>query len=264
MKAKVPTYALITGASSGIGKELAYLLAKKNIQLILHGRNQEELAKIAALLSKSVKVEIFSVDLADSAQRATFITEIKKLPIDLLINNAGFGLYGCTLDYSIAEVRAMIEVNAIAAFELTYAIASNWLKNGQSGTILNVSSVAGEIVMPLSNTYSASKAFLTHFSRGLDAELQNSGIRILTSAPGQIATDFARRASGKAYKDFSQKSVMTAAYAAEQIWKQILQQKSYQIFNWKYQLLTSIIKIFIPQVVLNYYLKRRIKERIES
>lgn len=264
MKAKSEyTYkkAFISGASSGIGEALARLLAKKGIHLILSARNEKSLHELANELSCLVKVDIYAIDLLDPLKRKFLIEKIKEHNPDLIINNAGFGIYGNPLDSSLEEQRAMIEINAIVPFEITYEMAQFWRKKQQTGTILNVSSVAAELLFPLSNVYASSKAFLTHFSRTLDRELRGSKIRILTSAPGQVNTQFATRASKKVKRDFHQKGLMSSQYAAHLIWKQIVSKKSYQVINKYYRFCLFIAKI-TPKTLVENFLFKKIHERI--
>jgi uncharacterized protein len=236
--------ALVTGASSGIGEALVYLLAEKGINLIIHGRNIENLHRIQQELMTKVNIEIVNADLALSEGRNQVINIIQKRMPDLVINNAGFGLYGNAISHEIAKQVEILEVNAHSVLELTLATAKSLLASGKSGVILNVSSCAGEIpITPGFAVYSASKAFVNHFSQSLDVELQPSGIRVLTAAPGFVKTNFSKRAGGVQKSKLYQSLAMTSTFAASEIWRQIEARKAFHVFDWKTRFLVMLSRI---------------------
>ncbi len=208
--------ALITGASSGLGLALCHLLQKQGYSLLVTGR-------------KNLPSAFDSVTADLSKDRRPVIDLIEKHAPDLVINNAGFTYYGPALSHSMD----LFEVNANAAIEITLAAARTLLKHRKQGTILNVSSAAGELSMPYMALYSAAKAALTSFSKSFDAEMRGQGIRTLVSLPGQIDTDFASKASHHQYK---QQRGLKKEYVAQCIWRQIQKGKTIQIIDWKYKL----------------------------
>ncbi|NGX46491.1 MAG: 3-oxoacyl-[acyl-carrier-protein] reductase FabG, partial [Chlamydiae bacterium] len=187
--------ALITGASSGIGAALARLLASKKIALILHGRNEQKLDELASSLSSQVDVSILATDLT---KREALISLIREKVPDLVINNAGFSLYGDALESSVQEQMKIHDVNGAASLEITLEAAHALLRAKKPGVILNVSSVLGDIPSPGTAIYGASKGFVTLFSQSLDYEFAPHHIRVLVSCPGQVVTPFAARAAKKA------------------------------------------------------------------
>lgn len=255
--------ALITGASSGIGCAIAELLAKKNIPLIISGRNEQKLEEIAKKLQTHVPIKIIVAELSIPLDQENLIKILKKDLPDLIINNAGFGIYGPTLDSSYVEQQKILEVNAIAPFHITFELAKTLISQKKTGVILNISSVAADMPFPFLNLYASSKIFLNHFSLALAEELKNSCVSILTAAPGQVNTEFSKRAAKKNIKDFSQVGLMSPEYAAKKLWRQIELRKSYYVFDWRYRLTSFLVRRCIPYNFLKRYLVKSIKKRIK-
>ena len=186
-------YALITGASSGIGEAFARRLARDGRDLILVARSEERLRELGKELGTAhgVGIHIFAVDLTepDSEARLFSETEKKELEIDWLINNAGFGSAG---DFAMLdrdnELR-MIELNITAVVALTHRYLPQ-MRERRSGTIINVSSAAGFQPIPFMATYAATKAFVTSFTEAIAEENRPYGVRILALCPGSTATNF--------------------------------------------------------------------------
>ncbi len=245
--------ALITGASSGIGEALAHLLTQKGISLIVSGRNQERLEKLKA-------EQILVVDLQNREERKKIIETIRQKTPDLVINCAGFGFMGDLLTISVEEQLAMVEVNVMAALEITLEAARALVRAGKKGVILNVSSVAGEFPCPGESVYGATKAFLTKASQALDVEVRVKGISILASCPGMVATDFTNRAAKKQVNNLGS-VVMTPQFAAEEIWRQIEKRKKKHIFNWQYRVLSWFAKYLVPNSLIEKIIWKQIKQR---
>ena len=235
--------ALITGATSGIGEALACLLASKGVSLLLTGRNQAKLEELKSSLK--TEVEIIAADLSVREDRKKVVDLIFERKVDLVINNAGFGTYGEVVEVDTEDLLDMINLDVSAVVELTVEAAKSMKKNDQKGVILNVSSVAAYHVLPNFAVYSASKAFLNTFSRSVDIELQDQGIRVLASCPGRVTTAFQSRASGGKVKSREGGLFMTKEFAAEEIWQQILNEKQIHIFDWKYRL-TTFLAYLVP------------------
>ncbi len=249
--------ALVTGASSGLGRALAVEIAAKGTSLLLTGRNTAELQQTAALLS--VPTELVSIDLSIPSERKELIELIRDKAPDLIINNAGFGIYGDAAETSISEQLKLIEVNITALVDIALESTQTLLKLGKTGTLLNVSSAAAFFPFPSFATYAASKAFVLRFSEALDQELRPHGIRSLTTCPGQIETHFRSRASG----DFPQKNemwTMKTQRAAELIIDQIEHLDPKRIIDWKYRFARILIRL-IPQPVLMKVLRKSIQKR---
>lgn len=255
--------AFITGASSGIGESLCHLLAQKKINLLITGRDPERLMRVANHLQDKVHVMVLPCDLNDREKRKQLIVEVQKHAPDLIINSAGFGLYGEALSHSTNIQLDMIEVNCSALLELTLECARTLIANKKKGVILNISSVAAFYVFPSFAVYSATKAFVNRFSESLNEELQPYGIDVLASCPGMVETQFRHRAGGLTSSSNAEITVMSSQDAAEEIWKQIAKRKPIHLFNWKYRLATSL-RFLIPKKWLSSILKARIEKRISS
>ena len=250
--------ALITGASSGIGEALARLLSSKGYALILTGRNPQRLEKIAQEVKAKKSV---MADLLNPLQRKEIVTIIREQLPDLLVNNAGFGLYGDALSIPVSDQLSILEVNAAAPLELTLEAVRAWASIEKKGIVMNISSTAGEHPCPGMSVYGASKAFLTHVSNGLNTELNSKGIFVLVSCPGMVATNFA---SNAAKKKLAQEKglVMSPTFAAEQIWKQIEKRQEKHIFNWQYRLGSLFATYFMPRSWVKKIIWNRIKQRL--
>lgn len=253
-----PNLALVTGASSGIGRALCDKLAAEGIDLIIHGRDLNRLEEAAGTLRSKVNVQIIRADLADPKERKVVIELIHQRLPDLVVNNAGFGLYNEAINYPVEAEMEILEVNGMALLELTLETAKTLKAAKRKGIIMNVSSVAGFFVFPGSAVYAASKSFVNYISQSLDYELKKDGVRVLAACPGMVDTGFRVRAGGTPLKE--RKGIMTSEYAANQIWKQIMQLKPLHIFDWKYRL-AVFAQYIIPKSIYVKILMKRIKSR---
>ncbi|MBA3957742.1 MAG: SDR family NAD(P)-dependent oxidoreductase [Parachlamydiaceae bacterium] len=227
-------YALITGATSGIGESLSYLLADKGINLILTGRNEEQLQHLSQALSPKVHVITIAADLLNPEERQKVIEALKKYTPELVINNAGFGLYGPAVNHSTAAQLDILSINSLVPLELSLEASKALIASKKKGLIVNVASAAAFLVYPTLAVYSSAKTFLVQASKALDLELAPEGIRMLVSCPGMVFTHFSERASkGKVSSPNGFK--MTPEYAANQIWQQIQTKQQCRIFDWKYR-----------------------------
>ncbi|MGO9640573.1 MAG: SDR family NAD(P)-dependent oxidoreductase [Candidatus Acidiferrales bacterium] len=186
-------WALVTGASSGIGREFAAQLAAGGANLVLTARRRERLEKLAQVLSArhGVLAEVFPADLAQpGAPREIFeFTEGRGITVDLLVNNAGFGAFGEFPKQDVQVLLAMLQVNVNAVLHLTHLYLQGMMARGQ-GDVLIVSSVAAFQGVPYSSTYAATKAFERIFVEGLAEEMRPHGVRVCALYPGSTTTDF--------------------------------------------------------------------------
>ncbi len=190
-------YALITGASKGIGKAIAEELASKQIDLILVARSGSLLKEIAVDLTTryGIKADYLAVDLSDPAASIEITDWIqqKGYALNILVNNAGYGLSGPFEQYSAKENRDMMQVNMNVPVELTNLLIPA-LKKHPKAYILNIASAAAYQAVPGLMVYAATKSFLLRFSRGLAFELKKTHISVTVVCPGGTDTDFAKRA----------------------------------------------------------------------
>jgi uncharacterized protein len=179
--------ALITGASSGIGEEFARRLAERGYELILVARRKERLDELAAELpTKAIPIEC---DLATEADKLPAKVKRRRVQVDLLVNNAGFGLRGHFLDLDPKREAEMVRVNCEAVVTLTHAFLPGMVEHG-SGGIITVASTAGMQPLPYEVTYGASKAFAISFMEALWTELRGTGVRCLVVNPGPVKTEW--------------------------------------------------------------------------
>jgi uncharacterized protein len=186
--------ALVTGASSGIGEAIARQLAANGTELVLVARDTERLKRLAD--SVPVPCQVLTADLDDPIQLLTVEHRLAAQtdPIDLLVNNAGFGFVGNFNDLDLDRECSVVNVNITAVMRLAHA-AGSAMKQRRSGGILNVSSLAGFIPAPNSATYAATKAFVTSFSQALHEELKSHGVHVSALCPGYTRTEFQQRAN---------------------------------------------------------------------
>lgn len=190
--------ALVTGASSGIGQEIARQLAAAGSDLVVVARNSERLEDLAEELAgdHDIEVEVLRADLADRAELDVVAHRLQdsERPIDLLVNNAGFGSSGLFHSLDLDEQSGMIDVNITALQRLSHAAAEVMVSRGRGG-ILNVSSVAGHMAIPQLAVYSATKAFVSSFSEAIHEELAPFGVNVTAICPGATRSEFHQRAS---------------------------------------------------------------------
>ncbi len=186
-------WALITGASAGIGLALAEELASAGTNLVVSARRKDRLESLASRLraNHSVKVEILSADLANpgAPDHIRTFTQAKFLEIELLINNAGFGAYGPFYQSDLKRQLEMLQVNCAAVVHLTHLYLSDMVARGH-GDILILASVAGFQAVPYISTYAATKAFDLRFAEGIAEEVRRYGVHVCALCPGSTETEF--------------------------------------------------------------------------
>ena len=185
--------ALITGASKGIGKELAFLFAKNGCDLVLVARSADTLKTLKEELEESctVSVHTFVIDLCHpgAAQTVFDAVKAKEIDIDYLVNNAGFGDYGSFLDTAWECYERMITLNITTLTNLTHLFANDW-RGRKAGKILNVSSTAAFQPGPMMAVYFATKSFVLHLSEAIGHEFRKEKITVTTLCPGPTRTHF--------------------------------------------------------------------------
>jgi uncharacterized protein len=179
--------ALITGASSGIGEEFARQLARRGYELVLVARRKDRLEQLAEQVPTTAHV--IECDLAFEAEELAGRVERLGADLDLLVNNAGFGLRGHFLGLDAEREAEMVRVNCEAVVRLTHAFVPGMVERG-SGGVITVASTAGMQPLPYETTYAASKAFAISFMEALSMELRGTGVRALVVNPGPVKTEW--------------------------------------------------------------------------
>jgi uncharacterized protein len=241
--------ALITGASSGIGKEFAKVLARNQHNLILAARRFEELEKIAAELGKEFKVKIDCVradlGMADGPQKLVDEIKAKGLSFDILVNNAGFGLLGKFHECSQERMQAMIDLNCCALNRLMRLVLPDMIAK-KSGRILNVASTAAFQPGPLMAAYYATKAFVLSLSEAVNYELRGTGVTVSCLCPGPTKTEFGKEAGMAGTQLFDDKNLMTASQVAEVGYRGLMAGKAVIVPGFRNRLLTAFVP-FMPR-----------------
>ncbi|RXT15265.1 SDR family oxidoreductase [Ammoniphilus sp. CFH 90114] len=248
---------LITGASSGIGYELAKCFAIDGYHLILCARREEKLVELAQHLQDSfqAKSSIIVQDLADPSAPAELLRKLEGdgLKVDILVNNAGFGLYGLFSTLDTQEILDMIQVNISSLTHLTKLLLPGMMERG-NGKILNVASTAAFQPGPLMAVYYATKAYVLSFSEALANEVEPHGISVSALCPGPTETGFEKRANLEKSKLF-QGVNMDAATVARIGYVGLLQGKTIIIPGLKNQILASSVRL-APRKMLTKVVRR--------
>jgi len=237
--------ALITGASSGIGAEMARQLAAAGCNLILVARRTERLNALAEELS-AVSVQVVTSDLSDPLAPQMLFDEVARrgLLVDILINNAGFGFQKPLLAMSLEDQLGMVDVNDRALLALTRLFAAPMAERGR-GWILNVSSVAAWFPIPGMATYAASKAAVLHLSRALHEELKPFGVVVMALCPGGTRTEFSSLAREKMDPDLA-KAMMPADRVAAAGLQGLMAKKVVVVPGALYKLMVAVTR-FLPE-----------------
>ncbi len=213
--------ALITGASSGIGAALAAKFAAEKIDVLLVARRADRLESLKDRIEAAGgRADVFPVDLSKTEERIRLFEQVRHLPVDLLVNNAGFGFYGYYAEMTWETIHEMVAVNVEAALHLTRLFLPE-MQARRSGHIINISSIIGSIPSQGTAMYSATKASLDAFTTALYRETHGTGVEISLVRPGAVKTDFfstsAQQENGR--RNPVDGTGMSVEYVAAQIWR---------------------------------------------
>ncbi len=211
--------AIITGATSGIGYEIAIILAQQNYNLLLVSRNKQKLDDIKSDFENKYNIEVYFLisDLSEEGEskKVYDYAVSKKTNIEILVNNSGYGLYGEHSDASVEKINNMLNLNIIALTELC-GYFGKLMKQNKSGKILNVASVAAYQPTPYFAAYGASKSYVLNFSEALAKELEDYNVSVTCLSPGATKTEFFAVAEvGETDGQMSEKNRMSAKEVAE-------------------------------------------------
>jgi short-subunit dehydrogenase len=213
--------ALVTGASAGLGTELAWLLAADGHALVLVARRRDKLEALATEIKAkhAVEVHVIAEDLAKPGAATRIHQQLgeRKLAIDVLVNNAGFGGTGAFAERDLTRELEMIQVNIVALVELTHLLLPAMIAR-KTGRVLNIGSTAGFVPGAFMAIYYASKAFVNSFTEALSVELEGTGVTATVSCPGATATEFAQVAGNDKTPLFKSR-VMGARAVAEDAYR---------------------------------------------
>jgi len=226
---------LITGASGGIGYELAKLFARDHYNLVLVARSADRLAQVATeLQTHGVTVKTVALDLATPLAPKFLFDQLQGIPIDILVNNAGFGAFGEFAQMPEEEILGQIHLNIMALTQLTRLFLP-FMVQRRTGKIMNVASTAAFQPGPLMAVYYATKAYVLSFSEAIANELRNSGVTVTCFCPGAKHTGFAKRAGTENSRLFKQVGAMPAEKVARDGYRALMQGRTVAIsgaHNW--------------------------------
>lgn len=209
--------AIVTGASAGIGYEIALLFAMKKTDLVIVARNEQKLHSIKKSLEKEhqINVHVVAADLSTTEGTEELINYVKNsnLHVAYLVNNAGFGDYGRFIERDMKKYSEMIRLNIESLTALTHYFATEMVRAG-SGRILNIGSTAGFQPDPYFAVYGATKAYVISFTEALHKELEKTGVTVTALSPGATETEFMERAEMQDTRLFD-RGVMTAKEVAK-------------------------------------------------
>lgn len=229
------SWAIITGASSGIGKEYSRILASKGLDCILVARREDLLKELSSELEKAynVKTKIIALDLSKKENAYKLYDECKGLEVDYLINNAGAGIFDYFHNSSLVTQEEMMVLNIVSPTVITHLFLQDMIKKNR-GYIQIVASIASYLPTPLYATYGASKAYLRHLGVSLNYELKDTNIHFSVINPGVTETEFFKT-SGQKNSWLQRTQMMSARSCAEHGYKALMRNKNSAmagILNW--------------------------------
>jgi uncharacterized protein len=261
---KAASIALITGASGGIGYELAKLFAKDRHDLVLVARSEPRLTQVANELQRQfgITVRTFALDLTDLRAPQSLFAQLQSegVTVDFLVNNAGYGCFGEFADVPVEESLGQIQLNITALTNLTRLFVAPMLER-RSGRIMNVASTAGFQPGPLMAVYYATKAYVISFSEALANELAGKGITVTCLCPGATETGFAGRAGNDESRLFKTLRPMDAKTVARAGYRGLFKGKTLVIPGFRNWLVAESVRVSPRKMVTA--VSRWVSERVE-
>lgn len=245
-------WALITGASSGIGAEFARRLAALGMHLVLTARRETPMRELADQLftQHGTKCEVIPCDLADPAgpEQLFKAVDASGHAIELLINNAGFGVVGTVESTDRERVLSMLQLNMTSLTDLTYRFLPGMLERN-SGAIINVASVAGFQPVAYMGAYAASKSYVLHFSESLWTEVGDHGVTVMAVCPGPTRTEFFETAGVGGW--LKKQSAQTPEQVVKTALKALEKKRQYIVCGWKNYILSLLVRLASRKTAVN-------------
>ncbi len=249
VKNNISPWALLTGASSGIGRELAYLFAKDKINLVLSARNEKALNELAEELRRDfgIEVHVQAGDLSKLVEVERILTYLRenKLSIGYLVNNAGFGDYTRFDESDWNRQLDMIQLNITALTYLSRMLIGD-MKSRESGMILNIASTAAYLPGPYMAVYFATKAYVLHFSEAIQQELLGTGVSVTTICPGPTESKFVDAAKASDSNLFKNRKMPSSKSVASYAFEKMMKRKGVKIHGWGNFIMANATR-FIPR-----------------
>ncbi|MDA1017002.1 MAG: SDR family oxidoreductase [Planctomycetota bacterium] len=237
-------WALITGASSGIGAEFARRFAALGMHLVLTARREQPMRELAEQLhtQHGTKCEIVPCDLSESqgAAKLEQAVSAKGLTIELLVNNAGFGIVGEAQQTDREHVMRMLQVNMASLTDLTYRYLPGMMERGH-GAVINVSSVAAFQPVAYMGAYAATKSYVLHFTEALWAEARDHGVTVLAVCPGTTRTDFFESAGVGGW--LKKRRSQSSEQVVKNTLKALEKKRQYVVSGWKNYILSLLVRL---------------------
>jgi len=244
-------YAVITGASSGIGYELAKLLANDGKDIVVVARSRDKLEDLKRDIEnkQGTKVRVLAKDLSNPKSPLEIFTELEQeyIDVDVLVNNAGFCVYGNFSETELQKELEMIQVNATSLIHLTKLFLPKMLER-KSGYILNVASLCAFMAVPLESIYCGTKALVLHFSEALANELKGTGVKVTCLCPGLAKTLFHKRANMENTK-VGKRKMMDAATVAQAGLEALKRGKAITIPGLQYNAAPLLVRVLPRNVI---------------
>ncbi|MEL6989811.1 MAG: SDR family NAD(P)-dependent oxidoreductase [Bacteroidota bacterium] len=247
---------LITGGSSGIGLEMSKIFLNNGFKVFWVALNEEEVKLGLQEIRKhssttSINYLIQDLTASDATNRVFNWIKDQQIQLDVLINNAGFGMFGLSHELEMDRELNMIHLNIIACYQLTRLFLNGMIQRNK-GTIINISSNSSLIPIPKMALYAATKAFVAHYSLGLNEELKmmNSKVNVITVCPAAIKdTAFKKVANAENIKTFDGLVTTTKKEVAHDVWNAYERQKEYVLSGRKLRVLNPIVNLFPKFIV---------------